>query len=108
MEKEQLLPIGERLRKHRNELKLTRERFSEFAGISSSFYCQIEMGTSKMSIDTLVSISKAMHLPLEYILSGEGYTPGNPDPVINLIQNSSPQQLKLLEKVIKLFLMHAD
>ena len=108
MDKRQLAEIGERLRKHRNELKLSREQFSELAGISSSFYGQLEVGTSQMSIDTLVSVSKALHLPLEYILFGTGYEPSDPDPIINLIKNSDSRQLKLLEKVIRLFLMKVD
>jgi len=108
MDKCQLTEIGERLRKHRNELKLSREQFSELAGISASFYGQLEVGTSQMSIDTLVSLSKALHLPLEYILFGTGYEPADPDPIINLIKNSNPHQLKLLEQVIKIFLMKVD
>ena len=108
MDKKQLAEIGERLRKHRNEIKLSREQFSELAGISSSFYGQIEVGTSQMSIDTLVNIAHALHLPLEYVLFGTGYEPSDPDPVINLIKNSTPREQKMLEQVIKLFLMKVD
>ncbi|MDR1928054.1 MAG: helix-turn-helix domain-containing protein [Oscillospiraceae bacterium] len=108
MNKRQLTDIGERLRKHRNELKLSREQFSELAGISASFYGQIEVGTSQMSIDTLVGIAKALHLPLEYVLFGTGYAPPDADPVISLIKNASARQIKLLEQVVKLFLMKVD
>jgi len=108
MDKSQRVEIGERLRKHRNDLRLSRDEFSELAGISSSYYGQLEVGTSQMSIDTLIKLSKALHLPLEYILSGTGYEPADPDPVINLMKWSNPRQLRLLEKVIKLFLMKVD
>ena len=108
MDKMQLKAIGERLRTHRNELKLSREKFSELADISASFYGQLEVGSSQMSIDTLVKLSKALHLPMEYILLGTNYEPIDPDPVINLIRNSTPRQIKLLENVVKLFLMKVD
>ena len=76
MEKQQLVEIGQRLRQKRNELGLTRERFAELADIGAGYYGQLEVGTSQMSIDTLIKISRAMHLPMEYILFGNGYEPG--------------------------------
>ena len=30
-----------------------------------------------MSIDTLIKLSRSMHLPMEYILFGDGYQPGD-------------------------------
>ena len=57
MEKQQLVEIGCRLRKRRQELGLTRERMSELADIGSGYYGQLEVGTSQMSIDTLIKLS---------------------------------------------------
>ena len=108
MEKKQLAEIGHRIRQKRTELGLTREEFSELAGIGTGYYGQLEVGTSQMSIDTLVRLSRSMHLPLEYILFGTGYKPGNPDPVIELLHNCDERELKLVKKVLKLFLMKAD
>lgn len=108
MEKKQLVEIGRRLRQRRNELGLTREKMSELADIGAGYYGQLEVGTSQMSIDTLVKLSRSMHLPMEYILLGEGWEPGDPSAVIDLLKQCTPRELKLAEDVVKLFLMKQD
>ncbi len=108
MEKKQLIEIGQRLRQRRNELGLTREKMSELADIGAGYYGQLEVGTSQMSVDTLLKLSGSMHLPMEYILLGEGWEPGDPDAVIDLLKQCSPRELKLAEDVLRLFLMKQD
>ena len=105
MEKQQLIEIGQRLRQWRQELGLTRERMSELADIGTGYYGQLEVGTSQMSIDTLIKLSRSMHLPMEYILFGDGDAPGDPSAVLDLLQRCSSRELKLAEEVLKLFLM---
>ena len=108
MEKQQLVEIGQRLRQRRQELGLTREKMSELADIGSGYYGQLEVGTSQMSIDTLIHLSRSMHLPMEYILCGDGYEPGDATPVIDLLQRCTTRELKLAEEILKLFLMKQD
>ena len=108
MEKKQLIEIGQRLRARRNELGLTRERMAELADIGAGYYGQLEVGTSQMSVDTLLKLSGAMHLPMEYILLGEGWEPGDPNAVMDLLKRCNPRELKLAEDVLKLFLMKQD
>lgn len=105
MEKQQLVEIGQRLRQRRQELGLTREKMAELADIGSGYYGQLEVGTSQMSIDTLIRLSRSMHLPMEYILFGEGYEPGDASAVLDLLQRCTPRELTLAEEVLKLFLM---
>ncbi len=105
MDKTQLVEIGQRLRNRRNELGFTREKMSELADIGSGYYGQLEVGTSQMSIDTLIKLSHSMHLPMEYILCGTGYEPGDVTPVVDLLSHCTPRELKLAEEVLKLFLM---
>lgn len=105
MDKQQRIEIGQRLRQRRQELGLTRERMAELADIGTGYYGQLEVGTSQMSIDTLVKLSQSMHLPMEYILFGTGYEPGDASPVIDLLRRCSPRELSLAEDVLKLFLM---
>lgn len=106
MEKQQLIEIGGRLRKRRQELGLTRERMAELADIGTGFYGQLEVGTSQMSIDTLIKISRSMHLPMEYILFGTDFQPGDTSGVEALLARCTPRELKLAEEVLKLFLLH--
>ena len=105
MEKQQLAEIGQRLRQRRQELGLTREKMSELADIGTGYYGQLEVGTSQMSIDTLIKLSTSMHLPMEYILLGSGYEPGDASAIIDLLNRCTPRELTLAEDVLKLFLM---
>lgn len=105
MDKQQRIEIGQRLRQRRQELGLTRERMSELADIGTGYYGQLEVGTSQMSVDTLIKLSRSMHLPMEYILFGTAYEPGNPSAVIDLLSRCTPRELSLAEDVLKLFLM---
>ena len=105
MEKQQLIEIGQRLRQRRQELNLTREKMSELADIGTGYYGQLEVGTSQMSIDTLIKISQSMHLSMEYILFGTENKPGDPSAVIDLLSRCDDRELKLAEDVLKLFLM---
>jgi transcriptional regulator with XRE-family HTH domain len=108
MEKQQRIEIGLRLRQKRTELELTREQFSELADIGAGYYGQLEVGTSQMSIDTLIKLATAMKLPMEYILFGAGYEKGDSAPVIELLNNCNERELKLAEQMLKLFLMKVD
>lgn len=105
MEKQQLIEIGQRLRQRRQELGLTREKMSELADIGTGYYGQLEVGTSQMSIDTLIKLSQSMHLPMEYIIYGSGYDPGDASGVRELLSRCTERELKLAEDVLKLFLM---
>lgn len=108
MEKMQLIEIGQRLRKRRTELGLTREKMSELADIGSGYYGQLEVGTSQMSIDTLIKLSQSMHLPMEYILFGTGWEAGDPSDALSLLKDCTDRELELAKDVLKLFLMKND
>jgi len=107
VEKSQLVAIGRRLRQRRQELGLSRERMAELADISTGYYGQLEVGSSQMSLDTLMQLSRSMHLSTDYLLFGE-QTPGDPRAVIDLLNRCSPRELALAEEVLKLFLMKVD
>jgi transcriptional regulator with XRE-family HTH domain len=108
MDKQQLTEIGGRLRQKRTELGLTRESFAELANIGAGYYGQLEVGTSQMSIDTLIKISRAMKLPMEYILFGTGYERGDASAVVELLNGCNERELKLAEQVLKLFIMKGE
>jgi transcriptional regulator with XRE-family HTH domain len=105
MEKKHRIEIGQRLRQRRTELKMTREEFAELADIGAGYYGQLEVGTSQMSIDTLINVARASKLPLEYILFGSDYETGNPAPIVSILNNCTPRELKLAERLLKLYLL---
>ena len=64
------LEIGSRIRNIREELKYSRETFSEIVEISESFLSQIERGEKSISLKTLMSISSHSGFSTDYILFG--------------------------------------
>ena len=108
MTKQERIAIGQRLRQQRNKLGLTREQFAELADIGAGYYGQIEVGTSQMSIDTLIKVSRTSRLSMEYILFGQ--EPEAPDltPIQALLARCTPRELRLAEQVLKLFLLRGD
>ena len=107
MEKQQLIEIGHRLRQKRTELGLTREQLAELADIGAGFYGQLEVGTSQMSMDTLVKLANCFHVSTDYIIFGEK-EPGDPSPIIELLNHCTDRELKLAEKILKLYLLKND
>ena len=53
MQKPDKRAIGERIRKHREELNMSREQLSEIMGITSKFLSDIEFGLRGFSIEKL-------------------------------------------------------
>jgi transcriptional regulator with XRE-family HTH domain len=108
MTKQERIAVGQRLRQQRNKLGLTREQFAELADIGAGYYGQIEVGTSQMSIDTLIKISKTSRLSMEYILFGEDDGTQDLSAIEAMLAHCSSRELKLAEQVLKLFLLRGD
>lgn len=108
MTKQERKAVGHRLRQRRNHLGLTREQFAELADIGAGYYGQIEVGTSQMSIDTLIKVARTSRLSMEYILFGEDEEAADPAPVQLLLSRCTPRELRLAEKVLQLFLLRGD
>ena len=65
------LQIGERLRKIREDLKMSREKFSEMIDISDVFLGQLERGERSLSLKTLCRIVSFTGTSTDYLLFGE-------------------------------------
>lgn len=68
------IAIGNRVKKQREALKYTREKFSEVLSISVKHLREIEIGVAGMSIEVLNRMSKTLKLPVDYILYGKELT----------------------------------
>ena len=52
--------IGERIRKSRQEARISQEELAEYAGISGSYISDIEAGKRNFSVDVLMKIAEAL------------------------------------------------
>lgn len=62
--------IGSRIRKEREKLDLSRNKFAEIIDLSPFYLGQIERGDRSMSLNTLTKISDALKVSIDYILKG--------------------------------------
>lgn len=67
---EENIVIGERIRKIREDLKMSREKFSEMIDISDVFLGQIERGERSLSTKTLTKIVYFTGFSADFILFG--------------------------------------
>lgn len=108
MTKQERAAAGHRLREQRYRMHLTREQFAELADISTGYYGQIEVGTSQMSVDTLIRVSRTSRLSMEYILLGEGEPPPETGSIYGLLSACTQREVHLAEQVLRLFLLRSD
>lgn len=64
------IEIGERLRGIRENMHMTREKFSEKIDITDSFLGQIERGERSLSVKTLKKVVKYTGVSADYLLFG--------------------------------------
>ena len=65
------LEIGNRIRIVLEDMRLSRDKFSEKIGISEIFLSQIERGEKSLSLNTLINICEITGCNADYILFGE-------------------------------------
>ena len=86
--------IGEQIRKHRKGLKLSQEEVGEMVEVSTSFIGHIERGTRKASLETVVKISRALHVSIDTLI---------PPPLVGLMKRGyTPDELKKAWKLLEL------
>ncbi len=97
-----MIQIGKRLRRHRENMNLTREEFAEKANISPQFLAEIENGKKGMSVDTLYKICKNLSMSADYILFGLLSNNALSDSAKNVIGNLPEPLLSYTEDIIQI------
>ena len=101
-------------------LQLSREEFAEIIGLSDYYIGQLERGERQMSLNALVKITNCLHTSLDYLIFGlkapQAYytrddhhhykinTLNNYKEIITLLNSCSPDELKLINKLLKTLL----
>ncbi len=69
--------IGLRIRENRLSQQLTQETLSELAELTPTHISHIERGTTKLSLPTLIKISKVLNVSVDYLLAGTTHSNSN-------------------------------
>ena len=95
--------VGNRIRKQRETLGLTREQLAERIEVTPKFCADIELGVKGMSVPTLCKLSKTLFLKTDYILFGDNQTSLSND-IEYLLQQCSKSEYTHAEELLRVFL----
>ncbi len=93
--------VGDRVRKARDALGMTRRTFSEKSGVSERYLADLEAGTGNASLLVSKRVAEALRLDIEDLLSA------HPDPsadfrgVVEQLRSLSPAELASARRVIQ-------
>ena len=97
MAKLQLMEMGLRIRKRREELKLTQEKAAELIDISETHYKNIECGRKKMSMELFMKICEVFQMDQTYVLTGKSI--GN-NPIIKTYEDLPEEKRKFFDEMM--------
>lgn len=87
-----------RIRKAREDLGYTREKFAELLDVSVSYMAEVERGRTGISVKMLVKICDVLGLSADYVLFGEERS--TDARLLDKIHRIDDKYLPLLEKMI--------
>lgn len=97
------IAIGKRLKKARQNMHLTQEKFAEIIDISPPCLSRIECGNYKINLTRLDDMCNKLDVPLGTIL--DGVSTSSSDYLNNdfssLLKSCPPEKIKLIYKVAK-------
>lgn len=101
--KETLKVLGKRIAYLRIKKGLTQEKLAELVHYSANHISKIESARTKPSFELLYEISKSLGVELKDLFNFDEYKDVNyiHKEFSNLISNASPDNLKILYKILK-------
>lgn len=94
-----LKSISRNIRQARESMGFTQEKLAELAGISTAYYCQIELGNKSPSLETLINIADAMHVSIDALVYGARKNSDQMD-ILRLFEDCTQDEVAKLRKVL--------
>lgn len=95
-----------RIRKAREDLGYTREKFAEKLDVSVSYLAELERGRTGISVKMLIKVCKVLGLSADYVLFGSERPEDSNR--LDAIHRIDEKYLPLLDKVIEELLALSD
>jgi transcriptional regulator with XRE-family HTH domain len=100
--------LGKRIREARLKKDLTQENLAETINVSSFYISRLESGSKSPSLETLVKISNALEVSIDYLLANtlhtsKDYLRGD---IASLLNNCSANDLNLIITIIEAIIEH--
>lgn len=104
------IEMGQRIRKQREFLNLTREELAGQLEVSSKFIADIEYGEKGVSIKKLYLLTQVLDVSADYILAGEEnvLVEGTEkrrikENILEPLKQCNVQQLRCLEQIVRFY-----
>lgn len=94
--------VGKRIRKLREEKKISLDSLSGSTGISKGFLSDAETGNRNVSSQNLLKIANALNASLEYLMRGVIAAPPHPEPL------TMPPEFAEAARELRLSFAHAE
>ena len=94
---------GAVIRRLREEKKMTQEELAERIEVSSRFLADIELGTKGMSFQTLIRLSKVLHVSTDYLLLGKAKA-NTAESIYEMIKSLDEKSIPKLETIISAYI----
>ncbi len=96
--------IGQRIKTLRKSKGITQEQLSETINVSPHYIYEIERGLKQMSLETFISVARALNASADYLLFGTSHcddpdSTGN-EQLDNMIRSLSPHKKESITKII--------
>ena len=116
--------IGQRIRRERERLGLSREELAEITGFSGYYIGQLERGERQMSLYALTEIASKLRVSLDYLVWGAdkplfspSYVFENPnsygkksltewEEINSILTKCTAEELVLFKKILKVIIRH--
>ena len=96
--------IGERIKKQRLLIGYSREKLAEIVDITPRFCYDLELGNKNMSVNTLLKLSTALNVSIDYLLFGSSSQADEYTAIDSLIRTCPVSKLEHLELIISHFI----
>lgn len=106
--------VGERIKQKRTLLGMSQEELAEKIDRATKYCSDIERGICGMSVETMISFSKALDMSMDYIIFGDmsesdkSCAEDDVYAIVHLLSNCSDKQRSYALKMLKLFLIAID
>lgn len=101
--------LGQKIRTERQKHNFSQEKLAEMCNISTAFLGHIERGTRKMSLETLVVLSNALNISIDYLLLNDlSESNAMLSAIISQIQNAPADKEKQFLNIIKILSQNID
>ena len=95
--------IGKRIKISRIKSDLTQERLAEIVGVSPSHMSNIETGTTRVSLTTIVAIANALYVTVDDLLCDSlaaARAPFEKD-IADILEDCSEYELRMISDMVK-------